>query len=318
MSKETEQHKVDYDLTRKPDINTLGRTYGYIKGQQFSLNRIRKLFPDLENEVTKSELEFSISFKKASDRITKELEEILGNEFRSFEDQMAEKLKSTLGNQKIDKQTALLFFEEIKSRAKGNIESPVLETLLTYQFIDTPEKEFLKGYVKTYSTKGHPKSKGVTINSKLPLSWKQQEGDRPNIIQKFVSENGSGQEIVLFMVKDLELPSGYKITQSELDDFFVESELREMIAEGSEFISAKRISLDNHTGGQIIYKTVQERLDFTITMQSVQFITIYNGKMIFLQCMVSAEPDENLTERFDLFLPIFRQIANSMILMDQY
>lgn len=300
------------------DIKTLSRTYGYIKGQQFTLDRIKKEYPELKLEVERCELEFSLSFKNAYERIENNFKDLLGNEFKSYENKMMSELTKMLNSQEITKQLSLDFIEDVKFRAKGNIESPVLETLLTFQYMNSPSKEISEGFVSRYTTKGHSKTKGVTIDAKLPLSWKQKEGTRPNVIQKFVSENGKGQEIILFMVKDLGLPNDYIITKDELNEFFTANELKQMIPDGSEFISAKKITLDRQIGGQMIFKTTQERLDFSITMKSIHFITIYEGKMVFLQCMVSAEEGEDLDERFNLFLPLFRQVANSLILMDQY
>jgi len=314
----TQLSQVEFKLPSNPDPKILSQAYGYLKGQQFTLDKIKKGYPELELEVTRCELEFNLVFKKASDNINRELKKLLGNEFEKYEREMIGDLKSMLSQQIITEDLAINFIEEVKQRSIGKIESPVLETLLTYQFIDNPAKEFSSGFINSYSTKGHPKTKDVTINAKLPLSWSQKEGDRPNVIQKFVSENGKGQEIILFMVTDLGLPNDYKITKDELNEFFTESELKQMIPDGSEFISAKRITLDNHIGGQLIFMTTQERLDFSLTMQAAHFITIYEGKMVFLQCMVSAEVGENLSDRFNLFLPLFRQVANSLILMDQY
>lgn len=302
----------------KSDINDLSRAFGYIEGQQISLNMIKLEFPDLVNEVKSCEIEFSISFGKAKERITEELKKTLGVNYQEYNTQITNELKTITENQEYNKEIALNFIKEVKSRAKGKIESPVIETLLTYQFLDNPSKEFTNGFTKIYTTDRHPKAKGLMINAKLPRSWNQMEGDRPNIVQKFISENGNGNEMVLFMVKDLGLPNDYKITQAELDEFFIESQLRQLMPDGSQYISAKRITLDSQTGGQIIFKTTQERLDFTITMQAVHYITIYKGKMVFLQCMVYAEQNENLTERFNLFFPLFRQIANSIVLVNQY
>jgi len=310
--------KSDYNNLSNLDIKTLSRTYGYLKGQHFTLDRIKNEYPELKLEVTRCEIEFNISFKNAGDRIENKLKDLLGNEFNDYENKMMSELTKMLTSQEITKELALGFIEEVKLRAKGNIESPVLETLLTFEFINYPSKEFSEGFVFSYSTKGHSKTKGITIDAKLPLSWKQKEGDRPNVIQKFVSENGKGQEIILFMVKDLALPDDYIITKEELNEFFTANELKQMIPDGSEFISAKKITLDRHIGGQMIFKTTQQRLDFSITMKSIHFITIYDGKMVFLQCMVSPEEGENLDERFNLFLPLFKQVANSLILIDQY
>lgn len=326
--KENEHISVTNDFTKitqeevrlpsNPDSKILSQAFGYISGQQFTLDKIKKEYPSLELDVTRCALEFNLAFEKANENIISELKKLLGSEYNKFESEMLAQLKSMLSQQNITEDLAINFIDQVRQRAKGNIESPVLETLLTYQFISYPAKEFSLGYINSYTTKGHPKTKGVTINAKLPLSWKQKEGDRPNIIQKFVSENGKGQEMILFMVNDLGLPSDYIVTKDELNDFFTESELKQMIPEGSDFISAKRITLDRHIGGQLIFKTTQERLDFSLTMQFIYFVTIYEGKMVILQCSVSAEEGEKLKDRFNLFLPLFRQVANSLILMDQY
>lgn len=308
---------VNIVKSKSQEINKLSRTFGYLKSQEYSLDLIRQTFPELEKEVLKSELEFEISFKNASTRIDKRLRVVLGSEFQTFESQLSDQLKLLISSN-ITKEIALQFIQEVRNRAKGNIESPVLETLLTYQFIEAPENEFLRRFIQTYSTQNHPKSKGVTINYKLPNSWEEQEGDRPNIIKKYISENGDGKEIVMLMVKDLELSSEDELSQSELYDFFSESSLKELVPENNEFISAKNIILDNYTGGQIIYRSIHKRLDLTFDFQSIQYITIYNGKVIYLNCMVYAKSPEELSERFELFYPLFRQMANSLILIDQY
>jgi len=300
------------------DPQLLSRVYGYFKGQKFTLERIKKLFPELKIEVKKAEIEFNLSFNQAKKRITNELKSIMGENFDRYETHMMNEINPMLTEQKITKDLALNFIEEVKQRAKGKIESPVIETLLTYQFIENPSKEFTEGYTFDYSTKNHPKSKGVTINAKIPFSWKQKEGNRPNIIQKFISENGEGEEIILFMVKDVRLPNNYKITQKDLDDFFAETELKQMVPDGGQFISAKKIVIDNITSGELVYRLTQKRLDFSTTLQTSQYITIYDGKMIFLQAMVSAEKDESLSNRFKLFSPLFRQVANSLVFVDQY
>ena len=314
--------QTESNLPSNPDPQILIRTYGYFKAQQLSLERIKKEYPELEVEVRKAEIEFNLSFKKAQERIISvlysEVNRLYGDEFENRIPEIIDELKKMVYEQNLTKEIALTFIEEVKLRAKGNIESPILETLLTYQFIDNPSKEFIEGFVKSYSTKGHLKAKGVTINAKLPLSWSQREGERPNVIQSFVNKNGNSDVMVLFMVKDLGLPNDYELTQEDINEFFIESELKQYLPKRSEFISANKVVIDNYTGAQLIFKITQQRLDLSITMQGIEYITIFNGKMIFLQCMVTESEGENLNDRFNLFLPLFRQIANSLVLMDQY
>lgn len=73
---------------------------------------------------------------------------------------------------------------------------------------------------RVFRTQGHPKAKGVDFQVRYPASWRPAEGERPNIIQKFVSENGRGLESIMLVVKDIPLPEDYKPTKRELDEFF--------------------------------------------------------------------------------------------------
>jgi hypothetical protein len=317
-SKTNKVIRTSIDLPGNPNLEILGRAYGYLKGLQFNLELIKEKYPELELEVKKAEMEFGLSFGRAQERITLSLKNILANDYEKIEKEMMSKIISALSAQEISKDIALKYLNEVKYRAKGNIESPVLETLLIYQFIENPSKEYSSGFIKTYSTANHPKAKGSTINIKLPISWSQKEGDRPNVVQKFISENGEGQEIVMLLIRDLGPLKEYLDTPEKLREFFTENSLKELIPEGAEYISAQSISLDNQQGGQVIYRITQKSLDIPITMQCIHYITVQGSNMILLQCMVSIEEGENLNDRFNLFLPLFRHIAISLVLVDKY
>jgi hypothetical protein len=303
---------------KKETHNLLSEAYGFIRGQEYALDKIRSKYPALETEVKKSELAFSLSFGRAKDIITTKMKEMLGEEFQRFDRELIQQFGSYIISQDFTEEYSINFIKSVHERSKGGIHSPVLETLLTYQFLDFPAKEFTSGYTYAYSTRGHYKNKGVDINAKIPTSWEKAEGDRPNVIHKFVSENGKGKEVIMFMVKDLGLPADQKLSVAEVNEFFTEGTLKEVVPQGGEFISAKRIVIDNHTGGQIIFKLTAQRIDQTITTQAIHYITLYNNKLVFLQCMVAAKPGESLNDRFNLFLPLFRQVANSIVLTGQY
>ena len=194
--------------------------------------------------------------------------------------------------------------------------SPILETLLTYQFIDCPTEEFTLGYNRVFRTKNHPKAKDVDFQIRYPISWRPEEGERPNIIQKFTSENGRGLEGFNLMVMDFPIP----LTEQDLDDLFVESELKGIVPEGGKFISAKPIVLDKHKGAMIVYDYTAQQLDITITTRNLWFIAIYERKMIQIFCSISALAGEEseLRERFNRFEPLFKMIANSFIIQEQY
>jgi len=301
-------------------LEELSKTLGFCMGQQFTLERIKKAFPDLALPAQKAMLTFKASFGSAEENINNVLQDTLKKRYPEYTIKMKKQMQSTLSSQTLNRQDAVKFLSEVESRAKGQIPSPILETLLTYQFIDKPTEEFTKGYTRVFRTKEHLKAKGCDFQISYPASWMAKEGERPNIIQKFISQNGHGLEVVILMVKDIQLPSGYKVSQKELDEFFTENELGEMVPQGAKVISAKPIVLDNHKGGMIIFDQTLQRLDMTINMRNLHFITISSNKIIFVQCMVSSlsEKETELDKHFNRFEPLFKLIANRFVLQDQY
>ena len=298
----------------------LSKTLGFIMGQRYSLNLIKAEYPNLALQAQVAESEFEISFSNAEKNINYALQEILKEEYPEFLEMLEKQINDLVLSLQLNQEDAARFITEVESRARGEMPSPILETLLTYQFIDWPMEEFMRGYNRVFRTKNHPKAKGVDFQIRYPISWLPEEGERPNTIQTFTSENGRGLEMFLLMVKDIPLPLGYTLTEQDLDNFFVESELKKMVPEGAKHISAKTIVLDNHKGAMIIYDHIGQRLDIAIASRTLHFITILGGKMIWVSCYVSALPGEEsgLQERFNRFEPLFKMIGNTFIIQEQY
>ncbi len=303
-----------------PLYKDLSRTLGFIMGQRFTLNIIKAEYPNLSLLAQVAESEFESSFSNAEKNIVYALQEILEEEYPEFLETLEKQGSALISSQQFNQEVAANFIAEVELRARGEIPSPILETLLTYQFIDWPMEEFTLGYNRVFRTKNHPKAKDVDFQIRYPISWRPKEGERPNIIQMFTSENGRGLESFGLMVLDIPIPLDYTLTEQDLDDLFVESELKGIVPEGGKFISAKPIVLDKHKGAMIIYDYTGQRVDITITTRNLWFITIYERKMIQIFCSVSALPGEEseLQERFNRFEPLFKMIANSFIIQEQY
>jgi len=297
-----------------PLHNDLGRTLGFIMGQRSSLNIIKAEYPNLALQAQVAESEFESSFSNAEKNIKNALQEILKEEYPEFLETLEKQINDLIPSLQLNQEAAANFIAEVELRARGEIPSPILETLLTYQFMDWPMEEFTFGYNRVFRTKNHPKAKNVDFQIRYPISWRPEEGERPNIIQKFRSENGRGLENFILMVKDLPISPDYTITEQDI------SEAKEMVPEGGKLIYAKPIVLDRHKGAMIVFDYVVQQLDIVITMRQLMFITIYGGKMIWINCVVSALPGEEgeLQERFNLFEPLFKMIANSFIIQEQY
>ena len=305
-----------------PLHSDLSQTYGYYSGQKLSIERIQSEFPTLAARALQAQMAFELVFKSSYENIEKELRKLLGQRWSTSKRQMLQGLTGNPGSVPISMTPADAFIRTVLLRAKGQIETPILETLLTYnpQFQKIPAKEFLRGFKSTFRTKGHSKAKGVDFQIEYPRSWSSKEGKRPNVVKVFTSQNGRGLETILLMVKDIPLPSGYKITEQELDSVFSTQGLKEMIPKGASFISAQPIVLDGNKGGMMVFDQTLQRLDVALPLRGLFFITIYANKMIFIQCMVTSKTENrsDLKQQFRRLEPLFRLVANSFVIQSQY
>ncbi len=193
---------------------------------------------------------------------------------------------------------------------------------VTVAFAVTPAaKEFTSGNRTKFSTVGHPKSKVINMTLSYPNSWLAQEGERPNIVQKFFSEGGRGLEGALIIAKSLPLPPGTVISENELKEFFTPAEMKTMVPPGAKFINAKPTKIEAIPAGILEYSMRQERAGLTFDIQFISYIFIYGTTMVQLQCMVStgqATSPTVLARKMEDFKPLFFLIANSIVLNNKW
>ncbi|GAB2783586.1 hypothetical protein HNQ93_002325 [Hymenobacter luteus] len=312
------QNSIAQTISNKNQLSEASRTYGYLLGQDYTLNRISIEHPELETHVIQVKGEFNYKFSNAKERISIALKDALQQSYSTYENKLTSQLDSVLGKQILTRETSIAFIKEVLDRSKGHIPSPIIETLLIYQYNNGGE-EFLDNYTYTFKTKGHAKSKGTDWKIKIPRSWKALEAERPNIIQKFTSENGYGNYTIILMVKDLPLHKGYKASEKELLETFSLSNAKGMIPEGSTFISHKRVVIDNQPGMVIESSHTEKRLDLEIRFRMIQYVFIYKNQMYITQGMIAQKSSDMTLEQLSTrFSPLFRLIINSLVLNAQY
>jgi hypothetical protein len=308
------------DNFKKPKYKRVSEAYGYLTGQEYSLNLIKNEFPQFEMSILKAQISFNSTFGKSKEGMRKYLAEYLGqNELKEYDEKLITEMQKLLGKQIFTEEIATNFISEVENRAKGNITSPVLETLLSFQYADRPQGELLAGFSTIFKTKGHLKSKNTDWQIKVPKSWKAEEADRPNIIQKFINDFGNGNQSIMLMVKEMPLPKGYKFSTQELNDLFTEKEMRYMVPEGGKFICFTKMIIDNNIGGMMEIEQTTSRLDFKIKIRMVQFMFIRGNKMYTLQGTVGSEKIEtDLAIEMQKYLPLYKLVANTIVVNDQY
>ena len=240
-----------------PAYQVLAEATGFVVGQRYSLEKITKKYPDLSYLAKIASTRFDLSFGNAEKEISYELQNHFNVNYKGLIDHLRTQFAENLDLQNLSHEEAVNFITEVESRSKGNIQNSILQTLLQYQYKQNPGEEFARNYIHTYKTKGHPKAKGLELSINYPVSWSADEGLRPHVVQKFISENGKGLEMFLIMVKNLPLPQDSIFDKKYLDEFFTVSTLKAMVPSNATFISAKPITLDAQKAGVLGSRLIQ-------------------------------------------------------------
>jgi len=182
----------------------------------------------------------------------------------------------------------------------------------------SPVSEFANKQVLKFSTQGHSKSKDVVFSIKYPKSWAAMEGERPNIVQKFVSENGNGFDMALIITK--RIPSNVKLTKDAIKEYLSVSEQRQSLPEGANFISAKSTLIEAEPAGIIEFTKQQKRADNDVYIHVValSFIQGRTIAQIQFQSLGMYSDSANVERRFAAIRPLYGLMMNSIIIDEKW
>ena len=157
-----------------------------------------------------------------------------------------------------------------------------------------------------YNGTSHYKSKGLSWGIKKPLGFTQKEGNRPNIVQKWVI----GGTSIHTMVKNL---------PSEMQGF-EKSDWVEYLSQGGAEDLGKEMGadkasysvIDNYPAVKTYQVTTRQRLNLEINLYMTQYMVILEDTAFMLQ-LVSGTKAEH-----DRYAKLLYQLANSVIFYEQY
>ncbi len=183
-----------------------------------------------------------------------------------------------------------------------------------------PEAEFLAGNRTIFGTSGHSKAKGVSLTIAYPNSWAAVEGDRPNIVQKFVSQGGRGLETVMIVTKELSLPKGMVLSNKDRKELLSPSELRGMLPAEAKAIEALSTEIEGEPAGVLEYSVRGERAGVTLSTHGrvLAFFSANTLVQVHFQVAGPASSEGEVARRMAIFKPLFALMANSIVLQDKW
>lgn len=304
-------------------IMDMSRTYGYNMGQTYVLDAIEKKYPNLKIQVFLAKNEFDLKYSKSIKEIELNLSKKMSKkQWNDYKLNFKKEMQKQLNYDNITYDEALNFIQEVKTRTNGNIESPVIETLLmfnpTYQ--KNPISELGDNFYQKYNSKNNPKAKSVDFSIRVPKSWKSQEANRPNIVRKFTSNNGYlvediFMENIMLLVQDLPFEVN-SLTKQDVTDYCNE------LPENTILRDCKSTKLENLP---LIIQRIKmnlSRVESSMSMELVQYTIFFKNKAIMIQGQVGTMnykvSEKELLERFEKFKPVFSYVANSLVINDLY
>jgi len=300
-------------------ISEMSQAYGFEVGQTYSLDLIKAKYPSLEPQIKIAQLKFQTSFGNSLLTIDSILSSE-GNEWKKIKSQLTEQVKASININNYNKDQLNDFILLVENRAKGEIPIPIIGTLLTFnpKYLKNPTREFTDGFKYRYSSEDNAKAKGVNFHLDLPHSWLAKEGNRPNIVQKFVSQNGHGLAMMLVLV--LTIPDVNSVTEAEIKELAQSEEIKDMLPKGSQFINGGFVKIDNLPGVYQEYKFLQTQIDNEVLMHTINYNVYYKNKMISIQGSVgSSKDDEKNTDSIFLkYKELFKSIAGSLVVKSQW
>ncbi len=303
----------------QPSVKAISKVYGFLLGQNFSLTRIERTYPEMAMQVEMARLTFNAAFPDIQKKLEAELVSAINDgNFKKIKTELEQKLRDVLSKQQITPHLARQFLEQVKARAKGDeMELDVLRYLLAVQYSANPVGEFSAQFRQRFRTDGSGKAQGIRLGLQLPRSWLANEGERPHIVQKWTSEGGTGDSIVMLDIRDAE---GYNPTRNDIERFVKSGEVHDIVPEGGVFHEAGTFSMEKRTGFWVDMSVRLERAGIRMYQRSRIHQLFINGKAVGLMCMSFSRQDEpqKADAAAKLNKPICQQVLNSLVLDQAY
>ena len=258
------------------------------------------------------------TFPDIKAKLETQLKQALGEKlFQETRATLQTKLKGTLDRQLITMEIAGNFLQQVKGRSKGEIESPVLEYLLAVKYTANPVGEYSDRFRQRYETDGTGKSQGIKVNLQLPRSWLRKDGERPHIVQKWESENGTGLETIHLDIRD---GQGYNPTKKEMEEFVRSGEVKGAVPDGSSYIASGNFTLEKQNGYWIQMSTSLDRAGMKIYQNALMYQFFFRGKAIGIMCQAAGSENEKskIDDAFKRIQPLCQQVLNSVVLPQAY
>ncbi len=274
----------------------LVKTARFIHSQQYAFNIQKLNFPEQKAAIENAELAFNKNFGTAIETINTKTKDLLGNKYELF----IENLNNELNKSSIS---------DINNRLQGSIESPVLETLLAYKYKNNPVDEFLNNFVNIYSVKSYTNSTKIDLSIKVPISWKELDGDSPNVLKKFRSEYGTGNVTITLSTK-----KSPKVVSFMNNDIISAKKEFQKIS----FRNHKIVPVQNDNLAKINqYDLLSSKPNSIQKRHITEQLSLSGNNVLEIKCIVNSTTGSDLDQQYQMINPLYKSIVKSIRIIKQ-
>ena len=306
-------HSVTLDTNEK--VKDAGMAYGFVTGQNVSLEQVATKYASLAQEARLARWLFDLQFKQAADALKDALEKTLGpTGWHKFDTELKAKQKE-MAKTPFTQDEARQFIASVHQRTQCKaMMANVCRTLLNAHpsYRKYPHKEFTQRFTETFKHDGSGKAKGLAFNIQYPMSWVVKEAKRPNIAFKAVSDT---TDMFMVTIRNTDEP----LTPKDWEDAMNLETDQGVVGEGARILEFGRYTIESQPGMWITSEQTMQRGRHELSMFATHFLTSYQDKFIVLQGMVPAGEDKTKgKERFKQLETLFDLMANSFVLPQMY
>ena len=180
-------------------------------------------------------------------------------------------------------------------------------------------KNFINGNLSVYRSNNHSKAKGLDFSIKYLNTWLKEEGNRPNIVQKFTKNIGNKHISYLVLILKIEGPP---LTSEEIESEYENA--HQSLPKGAQFISKSgKLKIDGEPAFSVEFKgnrSAEENVaNIGITTYTSGYNIFYKNYLVQIQCSVVGPSTENdLIDLYKQYKQFFALVVNSFVIQSKW
>lgn len=294
------------------------RVYGYVYAQRMTLAAMQEQYPQFAAALKQQELQFDTTYGWPQARAEAVVETLGPGSVEKMREQYLKPYKDTWGR-KYSEDEVVAFSQELDDRISGKLNSPdTMENMLWLKYAARPSSEIIDGKTKQFNSVSHPKANGLGVTFKVPLSWKAAEGDRPHVVQKWASQNGSGDMTIVLTMPGGDLFKGFDL--NAVEQLYAEDMGKSWAPKNATMTNSKIVAIDTAPTLLMDLVMAQEVGGKEVTLRQRLYNIFVKDSLVQLQCIVGRPSEEKdlVEKRFPKLTDLCDTVATTVTIPSQW